>query len=456
MMGNIWPSWFTSGDEKHREVDPYLSTKIQNEYDKYRKRLTDTDSDVLYDLAALDPDDFYIEELRQMESQRIKQTERIITNAGVCGSFFLNEPSQNISLTNEPSICAGKMIITGKKLPLPISRISNGCAITGLPGSCKTTLGMTLAAQMVLAGVLILAWDLKHTWRKLINFPPLAGKVIVLSILDFMWSLLQPPPGTTAHEWSNRFTKVFAQAFGRISAQRLLREVIDELLRHCPRNCWPVPKWLVDRLKAMRATSSRDRDLISGLLLAITDLERHLPCFDYVSSNFPQCIIDHPGKIVVVEDIGLPVEIWNFVICLMLEYIFTYRRNNPDRCTYDIVNFIDDSTSLCDPGQDIATPGGVSLLAQHLNLSREMRSGIAIQCHSLGQISPKIRCNIENYFCCSLRGDNLGLAQQVLGITVEAAEFMRTNPRGTACSLVPSAWPLPVLIGFPNIMEYLK
>jgi hypothetical protein len=236
----------------------------------------------------------------------------------------------------------------------------------------------------------------------------------------------------------------------------VLREVIDNLLTICPRNCWPVPKWLVDRLKAVRATRSRDREYITGLLWAITDLARHLPCFDFVSSNFPQCLVDQPGRLVVIEDVGLPVQHWNFVICLLLEYIFTYRRNNPDRCTFDIVNVIEDSTSLCDSGQDRATPGGVSLLAQHLNLCREMRTGIAVSCHSLGQISPKIRCNIENYFCCSLRGDNLGLAQQVLGITQEQAEFLRVNPRGTACALIPSVWPLPVMIGFLPIMEYLK
>jgi hypothetical protein len=455
MISSGWQSWFAAGGEKHREPDPEDSIKRLKEYEKNKNRLMDTGAHVLYELAALDPDDCYIEELRQQEIMRINQ-ESVVAGADMCGPFFHNEPPKNSLLTNQPSIWAGSMLFTRQHLPFPLDKSASGTAITGLPGCGKTTLAMILAIQWVLASTLVIVWDLKRTWRKLSYLPFFADKVIILSIMDFFWSLLQPPPGTTAHEWANRLTKVFSQAYSRISAQRVLREIIDKLQAVCPPNFWSTPQMWIDALKAMRATSSRDREYITSLLWAISDLTLHLPCFNFVSSNFPQCLIDQPGRLVVVEDIGLPIQHWNFVISLLLEYIFTYRLNNPGRCDFDIVAVLEDCTSLLDVGQDQATPGGVSLLAQHLNLSREVRTGIVVPCHSLSQISPKICCNIENYFCCSLRGDDTRVAQQVLGLTPEAASYLRVNPRGTACALVPSIWPLPLMIEFPPIMEHLK
>lgn len=400
----------------------------------------------------IEPNDLYLQEyFGQLLGRRLEsatETEDV---------FYAKYPPKRAQLTDEPAIWAGCMGFTGDSLPLPLSRSSSGTAITGLPGAGKTTLAMILVVLLVLAGALVIVWDIKGTWLKLLNVASLGGRLIALSIRNFMRAVLQPPPGTTAHEWANRFTNVFAQAYGRVSAQRILREVIDELLSVCPPGYWPTPKMIIDRLKSFPGKSLRDREYVSSVLWALVDMVNHFPgVFSYTSSDMSERLFSEGGRLFIVEDCGLPVQHWNFAFCLETEYVFTLQRNNPDQRKFDIVMLLEDSTSLLDPGQDQATPGGVSLLAQNLNTCREMRIGIMPICHSLGQISPKVRCNIENYFCCSLRGDNLGLAQQVLGITAEQAEFLRVNPRGTACALIPSVWPLPVLIGFPPIMEHLK
>jgi len=148
---------------------------------------------------------------------------------------------------------------------------------------------------------------------------------------------------------------------------------------------------------------------------------------------------------------GLPVQHWNFLISLFNEWIFTYRKNCPQIRNFNILNVLEDSTSLLDAARDRETPGGVSQLAQNLNLCREMKIGNFLICHGLKQVSPKILSNIESFFVCSLRGDDIRLAKQLLGISHKQAEFMRINPRGTACSLVPSIWPLPVLINYPRL-----
>jgi len=201
----------------------------------------------------------------------------------------------------------------------------------------------------------------------------------------------------------------------------------------------------------------REREYVASVRWSLLDMANHFRgLFSYTSSDLFTQLVNQRGKIVIIEDIGLPAHHWNFLICLFQEWIFAFRRNNPDQRQFDIIQVLEDASAICDPAQDRATPGGVSLLAHNLNLCREMRIYVTIVSHSIKQISEKMRCNISNYCCCSLRGDDLTLAQQVLGITRPQAEFLRVNPVGTACILVPCIWPLPTLISYPNILELIQ
>ncbi|MCF7955251.1 MAG: hypothetical protein K9M75_05575 [Phycisphaerae bacterium] len=395
----------------------------------------------------INPNDDYLQECF---IQMVRGRAEIV---GQAGPLYLNCPPKGAILTEGPAVGVG-ILQTGDTFPFPCNRASAGTIVTGLPGSCKTTLAMIILIQLILSGVQAIVWDIKATWRKLLSFPPLAERVIVFSIHDIIVALLQPPPGTGQHEWTNRFVKVFAQAYARISAQRILRQVIDELLAFCPPGCWPTPKMMIERLKKLQLKNFREKEYISSILWTLIDLDNHFPnSFEFTSSNFLENLYDMPGKLIIIEDEGLPVQHWNFLISLFNEWILTYRKNNHQSRNFDIVHVAEDSSSLLDAANDRSTPGGVSLMAQNLNLCREMRIGNFLICHSLKEVSPKILANIESYFLCSLRGDDPRLAQQLLGISREQTEFMRTNPRGTACSLVPAIWPLPVLINYPRLPE---
>lgn len=395
----------------------------------------------------INPNDVYLQE------DFIQLLRKRVETIGQAGPLYLNCPPKGAILTEGSAIGTG-LLQTDDTFPFPHNRVSAGTLITGLPGSCKTTLAMILIVQLILSGVQAIVWDIKATWRKLSYFPHLAERVIVLSVNNIILALLQPPPGTSQHEWTNRFVKVFAQSYRRISAQRVLRQVIDELLTFCPPGCWPTPNLIIDRLKKLQLKNFREKEYISSILWTLIDLDNHFPhSFEYTSSNFFEELFNMPGKLIIIEDEGLPIHHWNFLISLFDEWVFTYRKNNPQARNYDILNVLEDSTSLLDAARDRETPGGVSQVAQNLNLSREMRIGKFLISHSLKQVSPKILPNIESYFVCTLRGDDTRLAQQLLGISPEQTEFMRTNPRGTACALIPAIWPLPVLINYPRLPE---
>ena len=401
----------------------------------------------------IEPQDLHLQEyFVQLLNRRLKQTAEVEAK----DRLYANCPPRNTRLTTEPAIWGGSMVLTGDNLPLPLSKASSGMVIAGLPGSGKTTLAMLLVVQFVLAGALVIVWDMKRTWRRLLRLPALADRMIVLSILDLIWSLLQPTPGTGAQEWANRFTKVFAQAYSRVSAQRILRELIDELLAVCPPGCWPTPQMLIDRLKALQGKSFREKEYVSSVLWTLIDITKHFPgCFEYTSSDFPARLFTQPGRLVVIENNGAPIQHWSFPIYLAHEWISAFRQNNLDANRFDIIQVIEDSTSLLDPARDYESPGGVSLLAQNLDLGREMDIGTMAICHSIGQISPKVLHSLESIWACTLRGDNLSVAQQVLGITREQAEYLRVNPKGTGCALVPTVWPLPVMIRWPPLLEAL-
>ena len=451
MFGSLWKNNFDASSgrivQSHLEMTP---AQFEAFREKYKYRLMENGGNLLFDLPSLDPNDDDLLELLNLNNQQIDQQARASENP-----LWHNNPPKGSKLTDEPAIWAGGMS-TGDGLPLPTSRSVSGMGIIGPSGLGKTTLAMILAIQLVLAETLVIVWDIKATWRKLLNFPLLAGKIIVLQIHDLMLSLLQPPPGINVNEWGNRFTNVFAQVYGRISSQRILRQVIEKLLAQCPPGVWPTPRMLINYLESLMSTikTYKEREYIASVLWVLIDMMHHFPhSLEFTSSDFFQKMFSLPGRLIIIEDNGLPVHHWNFPICLSNEWIIAVRRASSHLRQFDILQVLEDSTSLIDPARDRETPGGVSMIAQNLNICREMRVGIVPICHSLGNISPKILPNLESLFVCSLRGEDLRLAQQVLGISQPEAEWLRVNPRGTACALVPSVWPLPVQITFPRLPE---
>jgi len=449
MFGDSRKNWpgLDTGSRPGRDVEQRSHLQFRQVY-KYP--LMHAGSHVAFDLLELDPGDFYLAELCGLEQARIVDEHRDCP-------FYTNVPPDGTGLSRGPSIHPARICHTDRRFPLPLDRSSSGMLISGLPGSCKTTLAMLIALMLVQAGCLVIVWELKRTWRRLLHLPLLAGRGIGLSIRDFTWSLFQGPRNISWPDWANRVTNVFAQCYGRVSAQRILRDLLNKLKSLLPCNCFPTPRMIIHCLRNFACKSLKEREYVASILWTMVDMVNHFGegVFSYTYSDMPERLFSHPGRLFIIEDCGLPVHHWNFAVQLMVEWLVAFRRH-PQNRPFDVVFILEDCTSLVDPGQDAATPGGVSLLAQNLNICREMRIGIDLVCHSLSQVSRKILVNIENFFCCSLRGDDLSIAGQVLGVTQQQAEFLRVNPRGTACALVPSVWPLPVLVEYPPIMELLR
>jgi hypothetical protein len=179
---------------------------------------------------------------------------------------------------------------------------------------------------------------------------------------------------------------------------------------------------------------------------------------DYTSSEFPDRLYSEPGKLIIVEDdTGAALEHIYFTICWNIDWLFTLRRHNPSKRNFDVIHILEDASALLDPMRDTFSPSGVSLIVQDLNFCREMRIGIFPICHSTSQVSPKLLPNIENVIVCNLRGDDLRGAQRLLGTNELQTEWLRAGiPLGVACALIPSSWPLPVAVSYPNLRESLN
>lgn len=410
-----------------------------------------TDMRLLEILAGLTPEDNKLREyISFVGQQQVSQLTGIENDP-----FIENYPPLDTVLTDGRFINIGQMA-TDDTLPFPLDKVAAGTIVVGLPGSGKTNLSKIKIVQLVSSDICVVVWDTKGTWKNLAQIPELQNKTIVLKPNDIKWSLLQPPPKTSLHEWANRITNLIAQAYERISAQRMLREVIDELLKDSSDKCYPTPRVLIQKLNSLKLKNFKDKDYASSLLWVLKDIDQHFQdCFEYTQSDFADRLFSQSGRLIIVENQGMPIQHWNFLVCLFEEYNFVARKNNSNARNFDILHVLEDSTSLIDPARDRSTPGGVSLIAQNLNLCREMRIGMMIICHSLQQVSPKVMNNIDSFFVCSLRGDNVSLASQILGLTPQQAQYMRINPRGTTCALIPSVWPRPVLIKVPCLVENL-
>jgi|GEM_PF-2290067 len=368
-----------------------------------------------------------------------------------------NVPPRGTVLTAEPAVCVGRMA-TGDGLPLPLSRFRCNGAIMGGTGTGKSVLARLIVLQAVLSGLQAVVWDLKDDWRKLADAPLLAGKVIVLRITDLILALLQPPPGVSTRVWVNRFTRVVGNAYGRYSSQRILRQVIDDLLVTCRPGVYPTLRMLIQRLRRYPARSYKERDYVDSVLWPLIDLWKNIgTAVDFTCSTFMERLVDLRGTMVIIEDdLGLPAEHRTFTIAWHLEWLFAYRGSNPAKRVETIIEVIEDASVMTDPQRDRESPGGESPLTQFGNIAREMGIGQWLLVHSASQLSRKLLGNVESVIVCNARGDDILTVQRILGLTRDQAESLRIAPIGVACALIPSVWPKPLAVRYPDIGDFMN
>lgn len=374
-----------------------------------------------------------------------KQAERILAD----DPFHGNYPLAADALTAEPALCAGVMP-RGRVLPLPVSRVPSGTCFVGPTGMAKTTLAQLWVHQLIReAAACAVVLDAKGTWNSIAGWPGMAERTVVLSVSELAISLLQPPPGVPMPTWLNSIENVFKTAFRIMSAQRLLRAKCQEVLARCPSGVYP-PLWVLrEQVRGHRpGRGSREVNYKESILGALTALGNTLGVFDYAASNMLERLFAEP-RLIVIRTENTPPDELCFIGALLIEWLFVYRQHNPSQRGLLAQFVLEDATPIVGPQRSRETPGGLSVVDQKANLTREMNMGLLIIAHEFAQLSDALVSACENLVAFSPRRDAGFLLQRLFGMDAEQTRAMKEFSRGMATASIPSVWPKPVPICFP-------
>jgi hypothetical protein len=397
-----------------------------------------------------DPYDADASELLHLNLQRLGMLRES------CGDPFLsNCPPRSQELTAEDCLLVGNLA-TGDPMVLPVSRLASGTIISGPTGSGKTTMAELMVSQMVSgtprSSVIVL--DCKGTWDRLLSVPTLQADTTVIPYRDLRMSMFQPPPGCDTSLYVLRVVAALASAFGLWSAQKLLLSVVQSLHQKLPRHRWPSLTTVIQAVEAVRIPrGGRTAGYRDSVLWTLLDVRDHYgSVFEVVQSDMLFEMFRQPGLYIVKVE-GLPPTMQVLLTTILQRFAFAYRGARHCRADYPILFVLEDSTSLLAPQRDRETPGGVSITAQDLQVSRERGVSIIAITHGVSALSPSIRENLENTIVCGTRDEEPRVLQRLLNIGREQAEHLQVMPRGQAVARIPSVWPHTVMASYPPLPD---
>jgi hypothetical protein len=108
----------------------------------------------------------------------------------------------------------------------------------------------------------------------------------------------------------------------------------------------------------------------------------------------------------------------------------------------------EDITLAVQQQQDWASPGGVGPMAETMIMGQKYGLSVIVVCHSLSGLGTLISRNIEAWIVTRFQAEDPRLIGNVLGLTPEQVEQMRTLRPGEFVCFNPVLWPKPVYATF--------
>jgi hypothetical protein len=216
---------------------------------------------------------------------------------------------------------------TGDWIGLVIDQLLRNLGILGPTGSGKTTLmAVLLSHPLLLQTTRVVVFVKKPELRHLATIPELGGLVVVLRRSDLAFCLAEPPGGVPEPAWTNEFVRLTAQCYARFSAQRLLGDIVNDLMANHPAGVYPTLRQIAAVLDAFKPRwGSREAQYKESILWVVKDL---LNCtgdlWDYSSSDFLENLFQTPG-LAIIELQDLPQEHFTFIATYLMRWIY-FRR----------------------------------------------------------------------------------------------------------------------------------
>ncbi|MBE7559515.1 hypothetical protein HS125_11390 [bacterium] len=349
-------------------------------------------------------------------------------------------------LANYPSILApvprdmihvGTMP-NGGPVGYPPGQTSRNVLLVGSTGSGKTEMVKRQIVQLVERGYLVVVLERKSDHADLAMLSELANRTTVLNFRELAISLYQSPPGVEPSPWHDEVTKLISGSYGRLSAHRLLRDLIamEESLKAVAGEYFPLSQIIaaVDAFKP--SFGRREAEYKESVLYVLKDMfHATRGIFEYRSSNCLEVLFSKPG-LVVINSETLAVDNYQFLSNLLMRWPYIHRLYNRSARAIPIAFVFEDATSAIPQPRDWESPG-ITPLADALFTQRFLNIGCCLVGHSL-TIAEPLLANIETKILLTLHSEDRRKIEQIWGLTPEQADIASRLGLGEFIALVPS------------------
>jgi hypothetical protein len=310
-----------AGDVGKRKWSTDEIARLMREHPEYRLR-DDPFTCQLIQMVLADPDDLDAHELL---TERVRYHQLAFLGSG--DAFWGNYPAPG-SLTYPSDFLHVGQMPTGDVIGLVISQLPGNVGVLGPTRSGKTTLlaHVFISNPHWLQSTCVCAFVKKPELRHLVTVPQIGGGVHAFNRADLAFCYMEGPDNTPEAAWKNESVRLLAQCYARFSAQRLLGEIVNDLMANHPEGAYPTLRQIADALDAFKPRwGSREAGYRESISYVLKDL---LNCtgnmWDYSSSTFLNVLTGSPG-LAIIELEDLPQEHFTFIVTYVARWIY-FRR----------------------------------------------------------------------------------------------------------------------------------
>lgn len=307
----------------------------------------------------------------------------------------------------------------GDQINLKRNELNRNLLVLGETGSGKTNLFYHLILQLMDQDLPVLALDFKQDYRHLSK---MRDDVVLLRWEDFKFNPLRPPEGVSPSRWLQVFANTFSDSQGFLTASKyFLMTRIYRLYKiygiFDGEDKYPSFKELADvlRYEKQPLVTKQARYLettinrVEAMSLTIGDMfdcRRGFPLDELLQKN------------VVIELDGLAEEIQQFLVEIILVWIYFYRVGQGDRGKLRHCIVFDEARKVFDRNKELGHESGIPIIDYITAKTREFGEGLIVGDQELSKLTDSIKANTYSVLGLPLgSGKDIGELSEVMGLS---------------------------------------
>lgn len=334
-----------------------------------------------------------------------------------------------------------------EKVGVDRDTLTQGMLVTGRSGAGKTNLFIVLMGQMIENNVPFIAFDFKQDFRHLIRE---YENVVAIPHKRFRFNPLKPPEGVGPDRWMGTFADVYCHSNALLQGSKnYLLKHINDLYRRWGvfdgNKEYPTMHDLAFSFNQGRKISSKNawyHDTVKNRIQASIISEGSI--FD-CETGFS--IPDLLNKNVILEMDGMMEDVQNFMVEMLLAWIYNYRLANGHRGKLRHVVFFDEAKRVFDVNKERQPASGIPTINILTERTREFGEAFVVADQEPSKLTHAIQANTGTKVALSMtNGIDIDIIARSMGLEKDQVKECHNLEIGYGIVKVGSSRPVPIKV----------